>query len=109
MCERLEPTESAEPLPFLGGRLSSAFERRSVVVEPGGTRPYDEAEWAGAIVVVESGAVELECDQGGRRRFERGAVLWLTGLALRAVHNVDDEPAVLVAVARRRPETSAEP
>jgi Cupin domain len=88
-------------LPFLGGRLPAAFERRSVVVPPGDSRPYDRTEWQGAIVVVEHGTVELECVRGGRRRFERGDVLWLDGLPLRALHNPGEQDAVLVAIARR--------
>lgn len=73
-----------------------------MVVQPGDARAYDEAEWRGALVVVEQGAVELECERGGRRRFERGDVMWLDGLRLRALHNPGDQAAVLVAIARRR-------
>ena len=34
----------------------------------------------------------------------RGAVLWLVGLPLRALHNVGRHPAVIVAVSRRVPD-----
>jgi hypothetical protein len=76
------------------------FELRVVTVAPGRARRYAEAEWRDALVVVESGEVELEPEDGVRRRFARGDMLWLTGLRLRAVHNRGPEPARLVAVSR---------
>jgi hypothetical protein len=88
-------------LSFLGKRLPPAFVLREVALLPGGARAYDEEEWRGALVVVEHGEVELECVSGDRRCFDRGAVFWLFGLPLRALHNTGDEPALLVAVSRR--------
>jgi hypothetical protein len=78
------------------------FARRLVALAPGCVRGFDPAEWADALVVVEVGAVELEWGSGARYRFGRGAVLWLAGLRLRALHNPGSEPAVLSAVRRRR-------
>jgi quercetin dioxygenase-like cupin family protein len=89
-------------LSFLGRPLPREFVLRVVTIAPGGAHGYDEAEWRDALVVVERGAIELECQAGGRRRFEQGAVMWLAGLALRALHNPASEPAVVVGVARRR-------
>jgi hypothetical protein len=83
---------------------SARFARRTVVLDPGTSRPYDNAEWHDAVVVVECGTVDLECTAGGRRRFTAGAVLWLTGISLRALHNAGVDPVVLVAVTRRRPD-----
>ena len=71
---------------------------------PGQSRPSGDAEWRDALVIVERGDVELECAAGGRRRFSGGAVLWLEGIDLRVLHNVGDEPVVLLAVSRRRDE-----
>ncbi len=79
----------------------TAFRRRRVTIAAGASRPYDTAEWAGALVVVERGPVELEGVSGTRRRLAEGAVLWLCGLPLRALHNPGPGPAVLVAVTRR--------
>jgi hypothetical protein len=69
-----------------------------VALAPGRARPYDEAEWRDALVVVEHGEIELECSSGSRRRFGSGAVLCLNGLPLRALHNGGLGPAVLSAV-----------
>lgn len=93
-------------LSFLNRKLPPSFELRLVVVAPRAERPYDEAEWRDAIVVVEHGRVELECRAGGRTGFGRGDLFWLFGLPLRALHNTGPEPAVLTAVSRRRPSTS---
>jgi hypothetical protein len=90
-----------ERLSFLGKPVPDAFRLHEVALPPGCERPYDENEWLGALVVVERGTIELECTRGGRRRFERGAVLWLMGLPLRTIHSIGDEDAVLVAVSRR--------
>ena len=89
------------PLSFLGRRLPPPFERRVVVLAPDHTWVYNEAEWRGAIVVVEHGQVELECLDGSRHCFGRGDVLWLERLPLRALHNPGHTSAVLVAVSRQ--------
>lgn len=81
--------------------LPSSFERRVVIVAPGGTRPFHEDEWSDALIIVDSGEIELEGLSGRRYIFGQGDVLWLVGLPLRALHNRGNEPAVLVAVARR--------
>jgi hypothetical protein len=47
--------------------------------------------------------VDLECAAGGRRRFRAGAVLWLTGIDIRVLHNAGAGPVVLLAVSRSGP------
>jgi quercetin dioxygenase-like cupin family protein len=81
--------------------MPTAFDVRVVEVAPGAERASHEAEWRDALVVVDRGEIELDCVGGSRRRFARGAVLWLGGLPLRALRNPGAEPAVLVAVTRR--------
>ena len=76
------------------------FRARAVPVAPGSERAYVEAEWRGALVLVERGEVELQCVGGGSASFRRGDVLWFTGLPVRAVYNRGAETAVLVAVSR---------
>ncbi len=74
---------------------------REIALAPGDGRAYDEEDWRDALVVVERGEIELESRGGRRRRFESGAILWFSGLSLRALHNRGREPAVLVAISRR--------
>ncbi|MCO1653563.1 cupin domain-containing protein [Pseudonocardia humida] len=101
----MEPAGEADAarVSFLHRRLSASFDKRVVTVAPGARRPYRAEEWRDALVVVESGEVQLECADGGRRAFATGAVLWLAGLGLVALRNESREPAVLVAVSRRAP------
>lgn len=87
---------------FLGRRVPAAFEVRRIVVAPGAERPFDEAEWRDAVVLVESGRIELECRSGSCSHFRRGDVLCLIGLPLRALRNRERIPTVLVAVSRLR-------
>jgi hypothetical protein len=88
-------------LSFLGRPLPPAFELLVITLAPGAERPFEGAEWRGAIVVVERGQVELEGRRGARARFERGAVLCLTGLPLRRLENHGPELAVLSVVRLR--------
>jgi hypothetical protein len=76
------------------------FAPRLVVLEPGCERPYDEAEWRDAIVLVASGEVDLEGLSGRSLRFGGGDLLWLASLPLRALVNHGDEPVLLVAISR---------
>jgi quercetin dioxygenase-like cupin family protein len=79
----------------------SGFELRTVTMEVGAARIYNEAEWRDALVVVARGEIELEAVSGDSRRVGRGSVLCLVGLSLRALRSRGPEPAVLVAVARQ--------
>ncbi len=89
-------------LSFLHGKLPPGFELEVVRVEPGGVRPFRDADWWDSLVVVEHGEIELECTRGGRRRFVEGAVLWLVGLPLVALHNPGPEPVLMSAVSRSK-------
>ena len=90
-------------LTFLDGPVPSRFRLRGVTLEPGSTRPFREDEWHDALVVVERGEIELECRAGSRRRFPEGAIMWLQGMDLQAMHNPGTEATVLSAVSRRLP------
>lgn len=101
--------EDAAPVTFLGRRLPSTFDVRVVTLRPGRALPYSSEEWRDAMVVVEVGALELECVDGGREHFAQGDVLMLAGLPLRALRSGGMETAVLVAVSRRRAERAQPP
>jgi hypothetical protein len=73
---------------------------RVVAIEPGCRRPYDPAEWRGALVVVERGEIELECPSGARWRFEEGAVMSLADLPIRALCNERAATVLLSALSR---------
>jgi hypothetical protein len=96
-----EPKDRDETPLVLAGRHWPAFEARTIVIEPGSARPYVESEWRDALVVVDSGEVELETTTGVRRCFGPGDMIWLTGLALRSLRNNGTERVVLQAVCRR--------
>jgi hypothetical protein len=89
-----------DALPWLRRPLPRGFRRWDVVVEPGTARPYDSAEWRGAIVVVEGGEIDLVWREGRRTRLTSGAVGFLADLPLRELRNPGAVPVVLVAVAR---------
>jgi hypothetical protein len=99
----MEDDGAPDRVTFLGRTLPSNFVLGVIVVSPGGRRPYDRDEWRDALVVIEHGAVDLECVLGRRRRFHEGDVLWLAALPLRALHNPGEVPAVLSRVSRASP------
>jgi hypothetical protein len=91
-----------ERLSLLERPTPPGFELRVLLIAPLGERRYRSEEWRDALVVVERGAVELESYDGSLWPFASGAVLWLAGLSLRALHNPWEEVAVLAAVSRRQ-------
>jgi hypothetical protein len=101
MDARPDDRSGAARLSFLGRRLPPAFRTRVVTIGPGGALAYEPADWAGALVVVERGTLELACANGGSVHFEGGDVLWLAGLPVLALRNPGHEPVVLTAVSRR--------
>jgi quercetin dioxygenase-like cupin family protein len=98
----MEPDPAGERLSFLGRQVGPACVVREVVVAPGSERPYREAEWRDALVIVERGEIEVEALCGDRWSFASGAVLWLVGLPLRVLRNHGPEAVLIVAVSRAR-------
>jgi hypothetical protein len=92
---------STDPrLSLLGRRMPAWAQLRVVAIEPGCRRPYDPAEWRGALVVVERGEIALECRSGARWRFEEGTVMSLAGLPIRALCNERAATVLLSALSR---------
>ena len=76
-----------------GERLPERFERRRLALAPGVEQPADAAEWAGAIVLIEHGRLEVCCVAGTRSTYSQGDLLplgWLPLLALRNPGAVGD-------------------
>jgi predicted enzyme related to lactoylglutathione lyase len=80
--------------------LTAAFERWRVVLPPGSERPTSAEEWSGAVVLVQAGALEVECLAGGRRTFAAGDLLVLGWLPLRSLRNVGLTEVRLLCVRR---------
>ena len=87
---------------FLDGGPPEGFDMRLISVDPGATRPFREEDWQDSLVVLERGELDITCVRGGCRRFHEGAVMWLAGLPLVALHNPGREPVLIAAVSRRR-------
>jgi quercetin dioxygenase-like cupin family protein len=87
-------------LSFLGKPVPAGFDLQVITIEPGAQRPFVKTDWCDALVVVEQGQVALEAESGTSWHFVPGDIVFLSGLALRALHNHGDEPVVLSAVRR---------
>jgi hypothetical protein len=87
---------------FRGAGDLAGFSSVTTVVQPADSIDYRECDWVGAIVVVVSGRLYLECWSGARASFEEGAVLFLTGLRLRRITNAGLTPLVLRSIRRRQ-------
>lgn len=95
-----EADDDDRPL-LLTGRLWPTFAARTVVLIPGSALPYAEADWRDALIVIDSGELEVETGTGLRRRFAAGEMLWFTDLNLRTLRTYGTDPVVLKAVSRR--------
>jgi hypothetical protein len=80
--------------------LPAAFERFRVVLAPGDSRPTRPADWAGCLVLVERGSIEVDCDAGGSRSFAAGDLLALDWLPLRTLRSSGADEACLLAIRR---------
>lgn len=94
--------QTDDPSPaLLRVALPESFERWRLVIAPGSTRMTAAEEWAGSVVLVESGEVEVGCLAGSRRTFVSGDLLALCWLPLETLSNPGPDEACLVAVRRR--------
>ncbi len=81
--------------------LPDGFERWAMELPGRTTRPTTPDEWAGALVLIESGTLEVGCEAGGTRTFHAGDMLALGWLPLVELRNHGDEPVRIVSVRRR--------
>jgi hypothetical protein len=83
-------------------RDSLHFRRRVVELAPGEKLDFEGDRWRDALVLLESGEVEVQCAAGDRSSFAAGAVLCFRPPA-RFLRNSGSESARLIAISRRRP------
>lgn len=81
--------------------LPEGFERWEVILPARASRPTTAGEWAGALVRVLSGRLEVSCELGGHETFQAGDLLALGWLPIVELRNDGDVPVRLVAVRRR--------
>jgi hypothetical protein len=89
-----------------GARGLAAVRVHTLTIAPGVRRPYRRRDWQDTLVIIESGALDLECTHGGVWRFAAGAIIALADLPLRSLRNGGAETLELT-LAKRTP--GAEP
>jgi quercetin dioxygenase-like cupin family protein len=95
-----EPDREDRPVSFLGQPAPAGMAVRLMSIAAQGEVAYEPSDWIGALVVVETGEIELECHSGACARFGEGSVLFFEGLPLRTIRNAGREPALLSTVSR---------
>jgi hypothetical protein len=85
---------------FRGGRALPGCRVTVTTIRPADSLAADDQDWAGAVVVVVSGRLHLECRSGEQACFDAGAVLLLAGLNLRRIVNPGLEPVILRIIRR---------
>lgn len=103
-----DPDRDERPVSFLGLPARAGMDLRVVSIPPHTRLAYEPAVWAGALVVVEAGEIELECRRGARACFAAGSVLFFDGLELGTVRNRTGEKVLLSAVSRQGVSSSGE-
>jgi hypothetical protein len=89
-------SDAGQPVSLLRGPLPNGVEVRLVVIEAGGARSFEPAEWRDGLVVVERGELQV-----GDTRFVAGDVLSFDGLTLRELSNPGSEPVLIAGASRR--------
>ena len=100
------PDHDEHPVSFLGRPAPAGINLREVSIPAHSHLVYERADWAGALVVVEAGEIELEGCDGTSACFPAGSVLCFDGLALRAIRSTGGETVLLSAASRQ---TTREP
>jgi hypothetical protein len=102
-------TRADPPLRLLALALPPWFERRVITISPGEALEAGGSEWRDEIVSVEAGALDIVSVDGSVLHLDRGAVLWLDGVANVHLCGAGDEPTVLAAIRRRRMDVESRP
>ena len=94
-------TADDRPLELLPRPDPRRFATRRLRLPPGDMLGFRPAYWRDALVVVESGQLDLIWRDGDRHHFGAGAVLWLDGLPVTLLRNPGPLEAVIIAVCRK--------
>lgn len=89
--------------------LPAGFHRWRLTLAPGEERQTGAAEWAGALVVVECGRLEVECRGGTTATYPAGSLLALGWLPAHRLTNVGPDELRLLAVRRRSDRSRTSP
>ena len=101
MSSSAGPDPDERPVSFLGLPTPAGMDVHVVSIPAHTQLVYEPAAWAGTLVVVEAGEIELECRGGTSVCFGARSVLFFDGLGLRAIRNNSGEKVLLSAVSRR--------
>ena len=80
--------------------LPAGFSRRTTCIDPDVALPCCGADWAGALLVVADGVVEVADASGESLVVAEGELFVLDGLGIVTLRAVGPAPAVLVAIER---------
>jgi hypothetical protein len=86
--------------------LPDAFERWELELPARTIRPTSPDEWAGALARIESGTLEVGCQEGGHETFRAGDMIALGWLPIVELRNHGNEPVRVLAVRRRGTRTT---
>ena len=90
------PDGEAARTPLTGRRIR----RQELRIPPEDWHALVEAQWRGALVLLEQGCVELHCLRADVLVFRQGAVLCFDGIGAQALHNPGRVTAVLAGYSR---------
>lgn len=80
--------------------MGTAFRARTVTIEPRDQLEFVYDDWNDSVVIVERGALEVECHSGTTAAFTEGAVLAFVGLTPHWLRNAGSIPLVLRSLSR---------
>lgn len=80
--------------------LPRGFTRQTHILRPGHPVPYQASTWAGALVLITTGQLELVLRDGSGAVFNQHSILTLDGLNLSALRSVGPAPTVLITITR---------
>jgi hypothetical protein len=90
----------ADQVSFLGRAMPPGFAARITSIPLGAELEVEPSEWINALVIVEAGEVELECNRGGREAFGPGS-MFCGWDGLRRVRNTGEDTVLLSVVSRQ--------